>query len=96
MLASPNALVGRVIHVRDGDTIVVRNIPIRFSNLDCAGLDTDAGEGARRRMQDLVAGKAVTCSLPGRTSYDRMIGECHPCDGRNLSSVMIGEGFCTR
>ena len=93
---SPNALTGRVTHVRDGDTIVVGNIPIRFTNLDCAELGTAAGERAKDRMQELAGSKTVTCELTGRKSYDRMIGECDLSDGRNLSAVMIEEGYCGR
>jgi len=93
---APNILTGRVTHVRDGDTIVVGNTPIRFADLDCAELGTAAGERAKVRMQALSGGKTVTCDLTGRKSYDRMIGECDLNDGRNLSSVMIQVGFCGR
>lgn len=93
---SSSVLTGRVTHIRDGDTIVVRSTPIRFSNLDCAELGTAAGERAKVRMQALAGGKTVTCDLTGRRSYDRMIGECDLGDGRNLSAVMIREGYCIR
>ena len=93
---SPDALTGRVTHVRDGDTIVVGVTPIRFADLDCAELGTAAGERAKARMQALADGKTVTCELTGRRSYDRMIGECNLRDGRNLSAVMIQEGYCGR
>ena len=93
---SSSILTGRVTHVRDGDTIVVGVTPIRIANLDCAELGTAAGDVAKVRMQELVGGKTVTCDLTGRKSYDRMIGECDLGDGRNLSVVMIQEGYCTR
>ena len=93
---SSSILTGRVSHVRDGDTIVVGVTPIRFANLACAELGTVAGERAKIRMQALSGGKTVTCDLTGRHSYDRMIGECNLSDGRNLSAVMIREGYCSR
>lgn len=93
---SSSVFTGRVTHVRDGDTIVVGVTPIRFTDLDCAELGTAAGERAKVRMQEFVGGKTVTCELTGRKSYDRMIGECELGDGRNLSAIMIQEGYCTR
>lgn len=92
---SYGTLSGRVTHVRDGDTIVVSNTPIRFEKLDCAELGTSAGERAKRRMQALAGGKQVTCHLIGRRSYDRQIGECSLSDGRNLSRVMVQEDYCS-
>ena len=93
---SSSVLTGRVSHVRDGDTILVGVTPIRFRDLDCAELGTADGERAKVRMKALVGGNTVTCELTGRKSYDRMIGECDLSDGRNLSEVMIQEGYCTR
>jgi endonuclease YncB( thermonuclease family) len=47
-------------------------------------------------MTELVSGERLTCSLSGRRSYDRMIGECRLPDGRSLSRVMVREGYCSR
>jgi endonuclease YncB( thermonuclease family) len=76
--ARPGArtLTGSVTHVRDGDTIEVSGVPIRFAGLDCAELGTAAGERAKQKMVRLVAGRQLQCELTGRRSYDRMIGEC--------------------
>lgn len=48
-------LVGMVTHVRDGDTIEVRGVPVRIANLDCAELDTTAGRNAKALMRRLAA-----------------------------------------
>jgi endonuclease YncB( thermonuclease family) len=87
---------GRVTHVRDGDTIEVMGTPIRFAKLDCAELGTPAGERAKRRMAQLVAGEKVQCQLSKRRSYDRVIGECDLQNGQSLSGIMIREGICRR
>jgi hypothetical protein len=94
--STSSTLNGRVSHVRDGDTIVVSGIPIRFAKLDCAELGTVAGERAKRRMIELASSENVQCYLTGRRSYDRMIGECSLEDGRDLSRTMISEGYCSR
>lgn len=87
---------GRVSHVRDGDTIEVENVPIRLGSLDCAEMNTSAGQRAAARMRDIVSGEIVVCHLNGRTSYDRKIGSCRLADGRDLGAVMMNEGLCGR
>ena len=95
-LRGGHVLNGSVTHVRDGDTIVVSGTPIRFAKLDCAELGTASGERAKQKMVQLVNGHRLECRLSGRRSYDRIIGECDLPDGRSLSGVMIGEGYCSR
>ena len=87
---------GQVTYVRDGDTIEVSDIPIRFGSLDCAERGTADGQRATARMRELVAGQTLSCHLNGRTSYNRKIGRCQMSDGRDLASVMIREGYCGR
>ena len=95
-ISSRQEVVGRVTHVRDGDTIEVSGIPIRFGSLDCAERGTSDGQRATARMCTLVAGQTLTCYLNGRTSYDRKIGSCRLQDGRDLGAIMIREGYCAR
>lgn len=95
-LTAADTIEGRVTHVRDGDTIEVSGVPIRFGSLDCAESGTAAGEKATRRMRRLVSGQRLTCHLNGRTSYDRKIGSCQTADGRDVAGVMIREGYCGR
>lgn len=89
-------LSGEVTYVRDGDTIEVRGVAIRLSKLDCAETGTLKGNQATLRMMELVEGQNVFCSLSGRRSYDRWIGECVLQDGRSISRVMISERMCRR
>lgn len=95
-LTATETIIGRVTHVRDGDTIEVSRTPIRFGSLDCAERDTAEGRRATARMRELVVGQTLTCHLNGRTSYDRKIGSCELSDGRDLAAVMIREGYCGR
>jgi endonuclease YncB( thermonuclease family) len=94
--SSSREIVGRVTHVRDGDTIEVSGVPIRFGSLDCAESGTSVGERATARMRTLVARQTLTCYLNGRTSYDRKIGSCRLQDGRDLGAIMIQESYCSR
>mgnify|MGYP005850656161 CR=1 FL=1 len=93
-VATSGTVVGRVTHVRDGDTIEVSGKPIRFAKLDCAEIGTPAGRRADRHMRALVSGQTLSCNLTGRKSYDRWIGSCRLPDGRDLASVMVQSGSC--
>ncbi len=93
---SVDQIQGTVTRVRDGDTIEVARVPIRFGSLDCAERDTAEGMRATARMRELVKGQTLRCYLNGRSSYDRMIGSCRLDDGRDLAGIMIREGFCSR
>ncbi|WP_372520341.1 thermonuclease family protein [Limimaricola soesokkakensis] len=95
-LSSTQEIVGRVTHVRDGDTIEVEGIPIRFGSLNCAESTTSKGQLATAKIRALIAGQTLTCHLSGRTSYDRKIGSCRLPDGRDLGGIMIDEGYCQR
>lgn len=95
-ISAVKTVSGPVTHIRDGDTIEVSNVPIRFGSLDCAERGTRGGRIATARMIDLVQGKRLTCSLNGRKSYDRHIGSCSLPDGRDVAAVLISEGVCRR
>jgi len=85
---------GRVTHVRDGDTVVVAGVPIRFANVDCAERGTYAGNQATAAMRRLANGQMLHCELEGRRSYDREVGICRLDDGRDVGGVMVEMGLC--
>ena len=89
-------LSGPVAHVRDGDTIVVGQTPIRFADVDCPENGTQAGDRATQSLRRLVAGQHVQCRLEGRRSYDREIGICTLPGGRNLGLELVAQGICLR
>ena len=95
-VTSVRSFQGLVTHVRDGDTIEVESVPIRFGSLDCPEMNTSAGQRAAARMQSLVAGEILSCYLNERTSYERKIGSCRLPDGRDIGAVMLREGLCRR
>jgi endonuclease YncB( thermonuclease family) len=89
-------LSGAVTHVRDGDTIEVAGTPVRLNGLNCDELGTPLGDRAKRVMQTLAAGQAVSCTLNGDQTFDREVGRCQLGDGRDLGEVMIEGGACGR
>ena len=72
-VTSVRSFQGLVTHVRDGDTIKIDSVSIRFGSLDCAEMNTSAGMRAAARMRSLVSGETQSCYLNGRTSYERKI-----------------------
>jgi hypothetical protein len=92
--AGPGVLDGWVSRVRDGDTIEVAGVAVRFANVDCAERGTVAGDAATRAMRELADGRQVRCDLIGRRSYDREIGTCYLLDGRDLGGALVSRGLC--
>ena len=82
------------VHVRDGDTIVVTDVPVRLEGLHCPELKAPGGQAAKQLMQAVVdSGPAITCQLSGAKSYDREIGYCQ-ASGVDLGIIMIQSGHC--
>ena len=84
---------GPVTHVRDGDTIEVAGVPIRFGGVSAPELDEPYGEQSKNAMRGLVAGQRVRCELTVETTYDRHVGTCFLEDGRNLSAEIFSMGL---
>lgn len=95
-ILSSEEVVGPVTRVRDGDTIEVAGVPIRFGSLDCPESGTYDGRVATARMRELISGETLHCFLGGRQSYDRQIGSCRLSSGQDLASILIAEGTCQR
>ncbi|WP_124088722.1 thermonuclease family protein [Pseudogemmobacter humi] len=95
-LTARRMIEGAASHIRDGDTIEVSGVPVRFGSLDCAERNTRAGQIAAARMRELVTGQVLVCALNGRSSHDRSIGRCTLPDGSDLAARMIREGLCGR
>lgn len=87
---------GTVSRVRDGDTIVVGQVPVRIANLDCAERGTKDGDRATRQITKLASGAQLQCTLEGRRSYDREVGVCSLADGRDIGTILIAGGYCKR
>lgn len=86
-------LQGRVTHVRDVDTIVVGNVPIRLNGLDGPELSEPKGKEARTWLVKLLHKSTVKCSLNGDTSYDRVIGVCYLLDGTDIGELAVRSGY---
>ena len=82
---------GRVTKVRDVDTIVVADTPVRLNGVDGLETSTRSGRDARSWMVRLVEGKMVSCRLNGDRTYDRWVGMCF-IGGRDIGALAIEAG----
>ena len=85
-------LTGEVTHVRDGDTIEVRGIPIRLSGVAAPERGERGGAEARAVMRGLVAGRSVHCRLDGSRTHDRCAGVCY-LDGADIAAELVRRGL---
>jgi endonuclease YncB( thermonuclease family) len=88
-------LTGRVSHIRDGDTLEIGGVPVRFTDLDCPELGTSAGETAKQHLVRAARGRALSCRLTGEMSYDRHLGACTRDDGTRIRDAMRSKGICS-
>jgi endonuclease YncB( thermonuclease family) len=77
--AHAEAIVGRVVSVADGDTIVVLDSErvrhrIRLGAIDAPERGQPYGKLARQSLAELVAGKAVRVQLGAEDRYGRDVG----------------------
>ena len=57
--------------------------------MDAAEVDQPGGAAAKRRLQALVRGRAVTLKPHGRDRYGRLLAEAY-VDGRRIEQADIG------
>ena len=96
LLHAQATLEGPVTKVRDGDTIEVGQIPIRFQGLNCDELNTKKGQDVSDMLKATLKGEQVVCQLNGQSSYDRLIGRCMAVDVGDIAKYLIEQGYCGR
>ena len=90
--ANREVISGRITRIRDGDTFVVGNLPIRLAAVDCPENNTIAGQAASEFMSRYV-GATATCELTGATTYDRSVGYCS-IEGRDVGLILFSNTEC--
>jgi endonuclease YncB( thermonuclease family) len=101
-LATPPALAepitGPVSHIRDGDTFVIRNQPIRLCGIDAPEVGTAGAQEATNYLRELTSGKSVKCIAVNegtvcdgrsrRTNRDRIVAQCY-VGGRDIARALV-------
>ncbi|MBZ4037825.1 thermonuclease family protein [Flavobacterium sp. 17A] len=88
---------GKVIKIKDGDTIVVldtnkNQITLRLAEVDCPESSQDFGKKAKSFTAEQVALKIVNYKVTGTDRYGRSIAKVY-YDNKYLSAEIIKNGF---
>ncbi len=99
--ANAQSITGAVTHIRDGDTFVIGNQPIRLCGIDAPESKTRAGKEATTFITKALKGKAVSCTPVGegtvcdgrsrRTNHDRIVAQC-TVQGRDIAEMLVRSG----
>jgi micrococcal nuclease len=89
---------GRVIAVKDGDTVVVldgsyRQVKVRLQGIDAPEYKQPYGMAAKKYAKSLVYRKMVTVREAGTDRYGRTLGDLILPDGRSMQEEMLRAGY---
>lgn len=94
--ASATTLEGKLVHVRDADTIEIATsrgqIAIRLNGVDGPELDTRGGRAGRDWMLRTYGNAILRCELTGAKTYDRWVATCFDKDGMDVGAAVVSAG----
>lgn len=94
--AAATTLEGKLVHVRDADTIEIATsrgrIPIRLNGVDAPELNTRGGVAGRDWMMRTYGGDMLRCELSGDKTFDRWVGTCFDRDGVDIGAAVVAAG----
>lgn len=94
---APAELRGRVVGVKDGDSIEVlaggRAEEVRLFGIDCPEMNQPFGKQAKRFTSSAVFGKEVVVEGRGRDRYGRLLGVVTLPDGKKLNEELVRAGL---
>ena len=89
---APTVVAGPVVHVRDGDTIVVGRTPVRLWGISAPERDHPLGRRATRFVRRIALGRSAVCRGDGSRSHDRVVAICR-IDGFDLGERVVAAGL---
>ncbi len=91
------ANTGKVVAVKDGDTIVVlkgrEEITVRLEGIDCPESGQAFGTKAKQAASDLCFGKQVSLRVTGEDRYGRTLADVILPDGTSLNQELVRSGY---
>jgi len=92
---APPSLQGRVVHVRDGDSLTLlvdgSEIHVRLAQIDAPELDQPYGLDSRAALAAMVADATVRAEVIELDRYGRSVAEVYR-DGRHINREMVEQG----
>jgi micrococcal nuclease len=90
-------LVGKVIAVKDGDTIEIlvdgKPLRIRLSSIDCPEKSQAFGMAAKQFTSDFCFGKEVLAKQTDTDKYGRIVAFVYLTNGLVLNNALVENGF---
>jgi endonuclease YncB( thermonuclease family) len=89
---------GKVVGVKDGDSLIVRQDnsvarEARLWGIDAPEYRQAYSKAARRHLSSLTFGKKVRVLVRDTDRYGRIVAEIITSDGRNVNQVMVRAGY---
>ena len=95
-LALETTLSGKLVHVRDADTVEIATsrgrIAVRLNGVDAPELDERGGRAGKLWMEKTYRNATVTCEFNGQKTYDRWVGVCWDARGVDIGGAVIAAG----
>ena len=86
--AAESKVAGNSAYIRDGNTIEIAGVPIRFDGVSTPDRK-HYGEQSKQSMQGLLASCQARCGPTSTKAYTCFVGTCSIEDGRNFSSPVV-------
>jgi len=97
IFAQEGEFSGKVMHVKDGDSIVVmhgdKEEEIRLNGIDCPEKNQPFGSEATQKTTELCSDKTVSVKTHGLDQYHRTIGDVFLPDGKELNYELVRTGY---
>lgn len=95
-MASGQTMMGRVIKVSDGDTIVVQNsknkkVKVRLAKIDAPELSQPHGKVAYFALNQLLLSQTVKITYKNKDRYQRIVGQVY-LNGMDVGAEMVSQG----
>lgn len=94
--AAASTIEGKLVHVRDADTIEVATsrgiIAVRLNGVDAPELSERGGKAGREWVRRSFAGQLITCWLNGDRTHDSWVGICYSREGHDIGASVISAG----
>ncbi len=95
-LAEAGEIVGKVVHVQDGDTLTVlvdkRQVKVRLASIDAPESKQPFGTRSRQALADLCYGREASVADAGKDRYGRTLGAVI-CAGVDANAAQVAAGM---